>query len=117
MPGDSTRWQRREVLCKPGRSLSLRFSELGVLGATTANVQLGVIGRTLRLTLLGIATGTIASLVVARAISALLFGTTPTDPVTFAAVIFTLAIVALLAGYLPARKASRIDPMVALRNN
>jgi ABC-type lipoprotein release transport system permease subunit len=54
---------------------------------------------------------------VARAISALLFGTTPTDPVTFAAVIFTLAIVALLAGYLPARKASRIDPMVALRNN
>ena len=68
-------------------------------------------------TMIGIATGSIASLVVARAIAALLFGTTPTDPVTFAAVMITLATVALLAGYLPARKASRIDPMVALRSN
>ena len=87
------------------------------LGATTFNVQLGVIGRTLRLTLIGIASGTIASLFVARAISALLFGTKPTDPVTFTVVMLTLGIVALLAGYLPARKASRIDPMVALRNS
>jgi ABC-type antimicrobial peptide transport system permease subunit len=80
-------------------------------------VQLRVIGKTLRLTLIGIATGSIASLVVARAIAALLFGTTPTDPLTFAAVILTLAMVALCAGYLPARKASHIDPMVTLRNN
>jgi ABC-type antimicrobial peptide transport system permease subunit len=81
-----------------------------------AQVQRGVIGKTLLLILVGITTGSIASLVVARAISALLFGTTPTDPVTFAAVMVTLAMVALFAGYLPARKASRIDPMVALRN-
>jgi predicted permease len=101
-------------------SVTQRTQEIGIrmaLGATTAQVQLGVIGKTLRLTLIGIATGSIASLVVARAIAALLFGTTPTDPVTFAAVILTLTVVALFAGYLPARKASHIDPMVALRNN
>ncbi len=101
-------------------SVTQRTQEIGIrmaLGATTGQVQLGVIGRTLRLTLIGIATGSIASLVVARAIAALLFGTTPTDPVTFAAVMVTLAIVALFAGYLPARKASHIDPMAALRNN
>ena len=101
-------------------SVTQRTQEIGVrmaLGATTAQVQLGVIGKTLRLTLIGIATGSIASLFVARAIAVLLFGTTPTDPVTFAAVILTLAMVALIAGYLPARKASHIDPMVALRNN
>ena len=101
-------------------SVTQRTQEIGIrmaLGATTAEVQLRVIGRTLRLTLIGIAAGSIASLVVARAIAALLFGTTPTDPVTFVAVILILAMVALFAGYLPARRASRIDPMVALRNN
>jgi predicted lysophospholipase L1 biosynthesis ABC-type transport system permease subunit len=101
-------------------SVTQRTQEIGIrmaLGATTGHVQLRVIARTLRLTVIGIATGIIASLVVARAIAALLFDTTPTDPVTFAAVSLTLAIVALFAGYLPARRASRIDPMVALRNN
>jgi predicted permease len=101
-------------------SVAQRTQEIGIrmaLGATMAQVQFGVMGKTLRLTLIGIATGSFTSLVVARAIAALLFGTTPTDPVTFAAVMVTLGIVALFAGYLPARKASRIDPMVALRNN
>jgi predicted permease len=101
-------------------SVTQRTQEIGIrmaLGATTGKVQWGVIATTLRLTLIGIATGMLVSLVVARAISALLFGTTPTDPVTFAAVILVLALVAVFAGYLPARKASRIDPMVALRNN
>ena len=101
-------------------AVTQRTQEIGIrmaLGATTGQVQLGVIATTLRLTLIGIATGILASLVVARTIAALLFGTTPTDPVTFAAVILVLAMVALFAGYLPARKASHIDPMVALRNN
>jgi predicted permease len=101
-------------------SVMQRTQEIGIrmaLGATTGEVQLRVIGRTLRLTLIGIAAGSIASLVVARAIAALLFGTTSTDPVTFAVVILMLAMVALVAGYLPARRASHIDPMVALRNS
>jgi predicted permease len=101
-------------------SVTQRTQEIGIrmaLGATTGHVQLGVIVRTLRLTLIGIATGIIASLLVAKAIAALLFNTTATDPVTFAGVTLMLATVALLAGYVPARRASHIDPMVALRNN
>jgi len=101
-------------------SVTQRTQEIGIrmaLGATISRVQLGVIGQTFRLALIGIAAGTIASIVVARAIAALLFGTTPTDPVTFAGMVLLLGAVALLAGYLPARRASRIDPMTALRNN
>ena len=52
-----------------------------------------------------------------RLIAALLFGTTPTDPITFLGMIVVLGAIALLAGYIPARRASRINPMVALRPN
>ena len=82
-------------------SVMQRTQEIGIrmaLGATMAQVQFGVMGKTLLLTLIGIATGSIASLFVARSIAALLFGTTPTDLVTFAAVMITLATVALFAG-------------------
>jgi predicted permease len=101
-------------------SVTQRTQEIGIrmaLGATVRRVQLGVIGKAIRLALIGIAVGTAASFVVARGIAALLYGTAPTDPVTFAGMIALLALVALVAGYLPARRASRIDPMVALRNN
>jgi ABC-type antimicrobial peptide transport system permease subunit len=70
-----------------------------------------------RLAFIGIAAGAITSLVVSRAIAALLFNTAPTDPVAFAAMVLLIGTVAVLAGYIPARRASRVDPMVALRNN
>lgn len=101
-------------------SVTQRTQEIGVrmaLGATMANVQFGVLVKTLRLAFIGVASGTVASLLASRAISALLFDTAPTDLITFAAMILLLGAVALLAGYIPARRASRINPMVALRNN
>jgi predicted permease len=101
-------------------SVTQRTQEIGIrmaLGATMAQVQFSVIGKTLRLALIGIVAGTIASLLVTKAIATLLFATTPTDPITFEAMILSLGAVALLAGYIPARRASRINPMVALRNN
>ena len=87
------------------------------LGATMGLVQRSVLARTLRLALIGITAGAAASLLVSRAIAALLFNTAPGDPLTFAAMVLLIGGVALLAGYIPARRASRINPMVALRNN
>ena len=101
-------------------SVTRQTQEIGIrmaLGATRERVQSGVIMKTLQMAMIGIAVGTVASFVVARAISSLLFGTQPTDPMTFAGMILLLTFVAFLAGYIPARRASRIDPMVALRSN
>jgi ABC-type antimicrobial peptide transport system permease subunit len=79
-------------------------------------VQRHVIWNTLQLAMAGIAVGVVASMIVANLIASLLFGTNPTDPPTFGGMIALLTGVAALAGYLPARRASRINPMVALRN-
>ena len=101
-------------------SVRQRTQEIGIrmaLGATAARVELSVLTNTLRLALAGMAIGALASLGVAKGIASVLFGTQPTDPATFAAMIVLLGAVALVAGYLPARRASRINPMVALRNN
>jgi hypothetical protein len=101
-------------------SVTQRTQEIGIrmaLGATMALVQRSVLARTLRLALIGIAAGAVASLLISRAIAALLFDTAPGDPLTFAAMVLLIGGVALLAGYIPARRASRINPMVALRNN
>jgi predicted permease len=101
-------------------SVNRRTQEIGIrmaLGATLARVQIDVIRATLRLALIGIVIGTIASFGASRLISSLLFGTTATDPLTFLGMVLVLGAIALLAGYIPARRASRINPMVALRNN
>ncbi len=100
-------------------SVTRRTQEIGIrmaLGATPGRVQMGVLSNTLQMALIGIGVGVIVSMVVARLIASLLFGTNPTDPPTFGGMIVLLGGVALLAGYLPARRASRINPMVALRN-
>ena len=93
--------------------------EIGIrmaLGASRGRVQRGVLWQTLVLALVGIAAGTVTSFVVSKEIASLLFGTEPTDPMTYVAMAVLLTTVALVAGYLPARRASRINPLVALRS-
>ena len=99
-------------------TVSQRVPEIGVrmaLGATARDVRRQVLGETLRLAVLGIAIGTAVSLALGRVVNSLLFATSATDPLAFTAMFASLAVVALIAGYLPARRASRIDPMQALR--
>jgi predicted lysophospholipase L1 biosynthesis ABC-type transport system permease subunit len=99
-------------------SVNQRTQEIGIrmaLGASTRDVQASIVGQTLRLAAIGLVLGAGASWLLARSASGLLFGVTARDPQTFVAMAAVLAIVALVAGYLPARRASRIDPMVALR--
>ena len=98
--------------------VSQRTQEIGVrlaVGATPDDVVRLFVREGAALTLVGVACGLAGALAVTRTLSTLLFGVTTTDPVTFAAVAGTLAVVALLASYLPARRAARVDPMSALR--
>jgi predicted permease len=100
-------------------SVAQKTQEIGVrmaLGASAGRVRRGVILNTLRLALAGIVVGTAASVASARLIASLLFATSPWDVTTYAGVMLSLIAVALISGYLPARRASGIDPMTALRN-
>jgi predicted permease len=99
-------------------SVQQRTQEIGIrmaLGASAGDVQLRIVLQTLGLAAIGIVIGTAASWGLARLLQSFLFGVTSTDPLTFAAMIGILAAVAVAAGYLPSRRASRIDPMSALR--
>ena len=99
-------------------SVSQRTQEIGIrmaLGASTRDVQGRIITQTLKLAVVGMAIGTAVSWALAQGASSLLFGVTARDPATFLGMLAVLTFVAIVAGYLPARRASRIDPMVALR--
>src|SRR5919202_3561974 len=96
-----------------------RRHEIGIriaLGAQPRDVLAMVVGRVAYLTGVGIAGGLLGALVLTRLMRTLLFGVTPGDPVTFGWIVLILAAVALLASYVPAYRATRIDPMLALRN-
>jgi putative ABC transport system permease protein len=86
------------------------------LGATRANIFGLALGQSLRLVLTGLALGVAASLALTRLMTGFLYGVTATDPLKFMAVSMLLIATGLLAGYFPARRASRVDPMVALRS-
>ena len=101
-------------------SVTQRTQEIGIrmaLGASARDVQTRIVIQTLGLAAIGMTIGVAASLALTRSVSGLLFGITATDPATFAGMLLVLGIVAGLAGYLPARRASRIDPLVALRTD
>jgi predicted permease len=99
-------------------AVARRAGEIGVrmaLGARSGDVLWMVLREALVLVLAGVAIGLPAALAASRLIASMLFGLTPSDPVTISAATLVLVAVAILAGYLPARRASRVSPMVALR--
>jgi len=99
-------------------AVTQRTGEFGVrtaLGATPGNILRLVLGQGIVTSLIGVAIGLAGALVLSRTLQSLLFGLTPTDPLTFVAVALMLILVALLASYVPARRAAKVDPMVALR--
>ncbi|HJX29554.1 MAG TPA: ABC transporter permease, partial [Thermoanaerobaculia bacterium] len=100
-------------------SVTLRIREIGLrmaLGAQRAEVLLLVLKQGLVLTLIGVAVGLAGALALTQILSGLLFGVGSTDPATFATIALFFAIVALIACYLPARRATRVDPLIAIRH-
>ncbi|HEY6308646.1 MAG TPA: ABC transporter permease [Candidatus Angelobacter sp.] len=96
-----------------------RIPEIGIrmaLGAQQSDVLRMILRDGARMTLAGVAIGVVAALVLTRLMASMLFGVSPTDPLTFAAVTALLCLIALLACYVPARRAMKVDPLVALRH-
>src|SRR6185295_6962639 len=99
-------------------SVAQRTNEIGIrmaLGAQASDVLRLIVSQGFKLVLLGLGIGLAFAFALTRVIASLLFGVTAKDPVTFAAVAVLLALVALLACYIPARRATRLDPLHALR--
>ncbi len=98
-------------------SVSQRAQEIGIrmaLGASASHVQRRIVMETLALTAAGILIGTVASFGLSRLMASLLYEVSPTDPLTFISMMVVLTVIAALAGHLPARRASKIDPMSVL---
>lgn len=101
-------------------SVSRRTHEIGIrisLGASSSDVLALVVRQGMMLALAGAAAGTAGAILLSRLLRGMLYGVRPTDPVTFLCVLAVLLLVALVANYVPARRAMRVDPMVALRHD
>jgi putative ABC transport system permease protein len=99
-------------------SVTQRTHEIGIrmaLGASARDVLKMVVGQGMLLVLIGLGCGLLGAFAVTRVMSSMLFGVSTTDPLTFMVISLLLALVAFLACYIPARRATRVDPMTALR--
>ncbi|MGH9940580.1 MAG: FtsX-like permease family protein, partial [Blastocatellia bacterium] len=100
-------------------TVAARTHEIGVrmaLGATSRDVLRLALRQGMRLTLMGVAIGLLSAYAITRLMEPMLFGVSATDPLTFIAGGLSLALVAWLACYLPARRATKVDPLIAIRH-